>query len=106
LRDPETFRRISAHKIERTGRGGQEGVNAPVRRLLQLRAIKDSNRLSAYSWGVGIDIDSEKNPFGAPRTESKGMMPLAVVKSFESEGWKWGGRFKKRLGCMRFHATK
>jgi len=60
------------------------------------RAIKDSNRLSAYSWGVGIDIDSEKNPLGAPRNESKGMMPQAVVKIFESKGWKWGGRFKKR----------
>ena len=58
------------------------------------RAIKDSNRLSANSRGVGIDLDSEKNPLDAPHNESKGMTPLAVVKIFESEGWKWGGRFK------------
>jgi len=70
------------------------------------RAIKDSDRLSAHSWGVGIDIDSEKNLLGAPHNESKGMMPPVVVKFIESEGGKWGGRFKKRPDCMRFQATK
>lgn len=70
------------------------------------RAIKDSNRLSTHSWGVGIDIDSDKNPLGASHNESKGMMPLAVVKIFESEGWKWGGRFRTRPDCMHFQATK
>jgi hypothetical protein len=70
------------------------------------RVIKDSNRLSAHAWGTGIDIDSEKNPLGVPHDPSKGMMPLSVVKIFENEGWKWGGRFKKRPDCMRFQATK
>jgi hypothetical protein len=34
------------------------------------------------------------------------MMPLAVVEIFESEGWRWGGWFKKRPDSMRFQATK
>lgn len=70
------------------------------------RVIKDSNRLSTHAWGAGIDIDSEKNPLGVPHDPSKGMMPLAVVKIFETEGWKWGGRFKKRPDCMHFQATE
>jgi len=34
------------------------------------RAIKDSNRLGAQSWGVGIDIDSRRTP-SARRTMSQ-----------------------------------
>jgi hypothetical protein len=71
------------------------------------RKIGGSNRLSTHSWGVGIDIDSAKNPQGEKHDESKGMMPMAVVKIFEAEGWKWGGRFGgTRVDCMHFQATK
>ncbi|MGI8732182.1 MAG: M15 family metallopeptidase [Pyrinomonadaceae bacterium] len=71
------------------------------------RKIGGANRLSTHSWGVSIDIDSEKNGQGKPHDESKGMMPMAVVKIFEAEGWKWGGRFGgNRVDCMHFQATK
>jgi D-alanyl-D-alanine carboxypeptidase len=71
------------------------------------RKIAGSNRLSTHAWAVGIDIDSAKNPQGKPHNESKGMMPMAVVKIFEAEGWKWGGRFGgKRVDCMHFQATR
>jgi hypothetical protein len=70
------------------------------------RPIKDSSRLSTHAWGAGIDLDSQKNPLGVSHDESKGMMPLAVVDIFEDEGWRWGGRFKKRPDCMHFQATK
>jgi D-alanyl-D-alanine carboxypeptidase len=70
------------------------------------RKISGANRLSTHSWGISIDIDSAKNPQGKPYDENKGMMPKAVVKIFEAEGWKWGGRFSgKRVDCMHFQAT-
>jgi hypothetical protein len=69
--------------------------------------VRGANRLSTHAWAISIDIDSEKNPQGKPYDESKGMMPMAVVKIFEAEGWKWGGRFGgKRVDCMHFQATQ
>jgi D-alanyl-D-alanine carboxypeptidase len=69
------------------------------------RLIKNSNRLSTHSWGASIDIDPDKNPLGKAYDESAGMMPKPVIKIFEAEGWKWGGRFKKRPDCMHFQAA-
>jgi hypothetical protein len=75
--------------------------------VYNFRRIGSSNRLSTHAWGVGIDIDSAKNPQGKPHDESKGMMPMAVVRIFEAEGWKWGGRFSgSRVDCMHFQATR
>ena len=72
----------------------------------EFRKIAGANRLSTHSWGISVDIDSENNPQGKAHNESQGMMPMAVVKIFEAEGWKWGGRFKgKRVDCMHFEAT-
>jgi len=74
--------------------------------MYNFRKISGSNRLSTHSWGISIDIDSAKNPQGKPYDESKGMMPKAVVEIFETEGWKWGGRFGgSRVDCMHFQAT-
>ena len=71
------------------------------------RKIRGANRLSTHSWAISIDIDSANNPQGKAYDESKGMMPKAVVKIFEEEGWKWGGRFGgKRVDCMHFQATR
>lgn len=73
--------------------------------MYNFRAIKGSNNLSTHSWGAGIDLDPEKNPLGRKYDASKGMMPEPVIAIFEAEGWKWGGRFKKRPDCMHFQAT-
>ena len=71
------------------------------------RKIRGANRLSTHSWAISIDLDSANNPQGKAHDESKGMMPKAVVKIFEAEGWKWGGRFGgKRVDCMHFQATR
>ena len=75
--------------------------------VYNFRRIGGSSRLSTHAWGAGIDIDSAKNPQGKPHNESSGMMPMAVVRIFEAEGWKWGGRFQgSRVDCMHFQATK
>jgi hypothetical protein len=69
------------------------------------RLIKDSNRLSTHAWGASIDLDPQKNPLGKPYNETRGMMPKAVIKIFEAEGWKWGRRFRNRPDCMHFQAV-
>lgn len=69
------------------------------------RLIKNSNRLSTHAWGASIDLDPGKNPLGVKYDESKGMMPKPVIKIFEAEGWKWGGRFQSRPDCMHFQAA-
>src|SRR5215203_1646086 len=75
--------------------------------MYNFRKIRGANRLSTHSWAISIDIDSAKNPQGKPHDENKGMMPKAVVKIFEAEGWKWGGRFGgNRVDCMHFQATR
>src|SRR5918912_4269683 len=66
------------------------------------RLIKNSNRLSTHAWGASIDLDPGKNPLGKKYDETQGMMPRAVIKIFEAEGWKWGGRFQSRPDCMHF----
>lgn len=73
----------------------------------EFRKIAGANRLSTHAWGASIDLNSENNPQGKPHDERSGMMPMAVVRIFEAEGWKWGGRFKgKRVDCMHFEATE
>jgi hypothetical protein len=69
------------------------------------RRVSGRNRLSTHAWGAGIDIDPQKNPLGKPYDESAGMMPKVVVRIFESEGWKWGGKFRSRPDCMHFQAA-
>jgi hypothetical protein len=69
------------------------------------RRISGSGRLSTHAWGVGIDIDPDRNPLGQAHNEALGMMPLAVVMLFEAEGWRWGGHFVTRPDCMHFQAT-
>jgi len=68
------------------------------------RRITGGTRLSDHAWGVAIDIDPERNPFNRKHDPAKGMMPLAIVDIFETEGWRWGGRFPKP-DCMHFQAT-
>lgn len=69
------------------------------------RRISSSSRLSTHAWGAGIDLDPDRNPLGKPYDEHEGMMPMEVVRIFESAGWKWGGTFQSRPDCMHFQAT-
>ena len=69
------------------------------------RRVSGSGRLSTHAWGAGIDLDPDRNPLGKPYDEHEGMMPMEVVRIFESAGWKWGGAFQSRPDCMHFQAT-
>lgn len=55
------------------------------------RNKRGSKNLSTHAWGIAIDLNPVGNPFG-----EVGDMPEWVVAEFESRGWVWGGRWKKR----------
>jgi len=63
------------------------------------RPIANTNRLSAHSYGIAIDIvvgksnywEWEKTPSG--QFTWKNQIPQAIVDAFEAEGFAWGGRW-------------
>lgn len=60
------------------------------------RMMTGASRLSMHSWGCAIDFDSSRNSYGDV-TPNFALIPQ-VLKVFESEGWIWGGEWKKPDG--------
>jgi hypothetical protein len=59
------------------------------------RNIAGTDRPSAHSWGIAIDLAPDLSDYwrwrhGAPWRNS---MPQAIVDAFEAEGFIWGGRW-------------
>ncbi len=50
------------------------------------RPQRTGNKLSAHSWGIAIDLNSESNPQG-----SAGNMHAGLIEIFRSAGFEWGG---------------
>ena len=69
------------------------------------RMMRGSTKLSMHAYAAAIDLDPESNPLGMRYREASGMMPMAVVKLFEAEGWTWGGRWK-RPDAQHFQAAR
>lgn len=69
------------------------------------RLKRGGSTLSIHSWGAAIDLDPERNAFGKLWRANSGMMPEAVVKLFEAEGWEWGGLWSKP-DAMHFQAAR
>lgn len=72
--------------------------------VYNFRLMRGGSSLSIHSWAAAIDLDPERNGFGVKYDESKGMMPLAVVRIFKAEGWDWGGLWSKG-DAMHFQAA-
>ena len=53
------------------------------------RPQRTGYKLSAHSWGIAIDLNSESNPQG-----SAGIMDARVIDIFRSAGFEWGGEWK------------
>lgn len=53
-----------------------------------------SRGLSLHSWGAAIDINADWNPYGSAPTPlgAKGST-VALIPSFEAQGFSWGGYF-------------
>jgi hypothetical protein len=70
------------------------------------RAVRGhKDRLSTHSWGAAIDIDPDTNYLHRNYDEKLGMMPMPVVRIFESYGWQWGGLWD-RGDAMHFQACR
>jgi hypothetical protein len=54
------------------------------------RPIADTNTPSNHSWGLAIDINSDKNPRQKPLTTD---IPVAVRDLWTRFGFRWGGTF-------------
>ena len=59
------------------------------------RPIANTNRLSAHSYGIAIDIVVAKSNYWEWETPFawKNQIPQAIVDAFEAEGFAWGGRW-------------
>lgn len=116
--DGEPVKRITVHKkiavslvriLTRIG----ETFDAAERKALQLdqyggvnnfRRKRGGKGLSIHSWAAAIDLAPAVNGFGVRYNEAAGMMPMAVVRIFEAEGWEWGGLWS-RPDAMHFQAA-
>lgn len=89
--------------------GSEQAIEANRMHLyggcFNFRMMRGSTKLSTHSYAAAIDLDPEANPLGMRYKESAGMMPMAVVKIFEAEGWVWGGRWK-RPDAQHFQAAR
>jgi hypothetical protein len=59
------------------------------------RPIANTNRLSAHSYGIAIDIVVSKSNYWEWEKPFawKNQIPQAIVDAFEAEGFAWGGRW-------------
>jgi len=64
------------------------------------RKISGTSRLSAHSFGIAIDLNTDKSDYWrwvrrkvGEVAEYHNQVPLEIVKLFEEEGFIWGGRW-------------
>ena len=56
-----------------------------------VRKIRGSDKWSLHSFGLALDFNAFENKVG-----TKGNMHPKIVEIFESHGWAWGGRFRRK----------
>lgn len=61
------------------------------------RPTRGGSKLSTHAWGIALDLNAATNQLG-----TGGDMPLEIVRTFESQGFVWGGRFKNKPDPMHF----
>lgn len=57
------------------------------------RTIADTQRLSAHSFGIAIDLNPQKGAYWRRTSERPAAYPQAIVDAFEAQGFIWGGRW-------------
>lgn len=63
------------------------------------RKIAATNRLSAHSWGIAIDLNTKYSHYWlwdkkSGRKKAKNKIPAKIVEIFEKNGFIWGGRWE------------
>lgn len=66
------------------------------------RRIAGSLAMSNHAFGIAFDINPAQNPmrFGKLKTD----IPSYIVRAFEDQGFRWGGRYTVRKDAMHFEA--
>lgn len=65
------------------------------------RNIAGTDRLSAHSFGIAIDLNSKLGAYHLWASTWDGVYPQEIVTIFEREGFIWGGRWK-HFDAMHF----
>lgn len=89
---------IGADDIKRYGLDQFGGV-------YEFRVKRSGTTLSTHALAAAIDLAPALNPFKVKYGSRPNMMPQAVVKIFEAEGWVWGGLWSNGDG-MHFQAAR
>jgi len=89
-----------ADRLERLARDpDMSGWMLPVAGTFYWRKIKASDRLSAHSFGIAVDLNTDRGPYwlwhpsSAETERARRGYPQAIVDAFESEGFIWGGKW-------------
>lgn len=89
---------IPADVIKRCGLDQFGGV-------YNFRPKRAGSTLSTHAFAAAIDLAPALNPFKVKYGSRPNMMPMAVVKIFEAEGWVWGGLWSNG-DAMHFQAAR
>jgi hypothetical protein len=87
MRDTHGYGFLKERKIDRYGG------------CFNFRLIRGGDQLSNHSWGTAIDINPDIGRLGS--REDADRYPRFIIDAFESEGFVWGGRWK-RPDAMHF----
>lgn len=79
------------------------------------RPISGTNKPSNHSWGTAVDINAPSNPYASAewhRRNARGTKPFGlqivcnipekIVKLWEGQGFRWGGRYTTKPDPMHF----
>ena len=68
-----------------------------------IRRIAGSDNWSNHSWACAIDLWPSRNGFNDPHPGF--LEGSIVVKAFDNQGFRWGGRYNGRRDNMHFEAV-
>lgn len=69
------------------------------------RKVRGTSSWSAHAFGMAVDINPERNPFGSTLITDMVDLPNpppSFVQLFLSEGWGWGGNWSSKKDAMHF----
>ena len=116
--DGKPVRKIRVHRLVADSllriltRIGKEIPAADVKRygldqfggVHNFRVKRGGSTLSTHALAIAIDLAPALNPFKVAYGSRPNMMPMRVVKIFESENWVWGGLWSNG-DAMHFQAA-